>query len=350
MNKKVPEITESVEELKSLLNTTKDTTKKDKIRLLYLLKSGEAKTRVDVARLLGMNRKSIGQWLSKYEAGGLEQLLERRFAPGRQPYMTPSQLEALRAKVNDPEGFSSYMEIHRYVTETFRVDISYKAIYALVHDRWGAKLKVPRKSHIKKNADEADKFVQNFSSEVSSAISDKGSDGKRVRLLCQDESRYGTLPDTHRRITAPGVKPIAKIDYTYEAVYLYGAVEPLTGAGCFLELPYLNADCFQIFIDHLSETFADTLNVVILDNGRFHQAKALKMPENIVLLFLPPYCPELNPIERLWQDIKAKLFSKTYQTLKQMQESVTQILCSYAKGTIAQITGFSYFTKTANEI
>ena len=150
MNKKVPEITESVEDLKSLMNTTKDTTKKDKIRPLYLLKSGETKTRVDVARLLGMNRKSIGQWLSKYEAGGLEQLLERRFAPGRQSYMTPSQLEALRSKVNEPEGFSSYMEIHRHVTETFGVDISYKAIYALVHDRWGAKLKVPRKSHIKK--------------------------------------------------------------------------------------------------------------------------------------------------------------------------------------------------------
>lgn len=202
----------------------------------------------------------------------------------------------------------------------------------------------------KKNADEVDEFVQNFASEVRSAISDKRSDGQQVCLLCQDETRYGTLPNTQRRITAQGVKPVAKIDWTYEAVYLYGAVEPLTGKRCFLELPYLNATCFQIFIDHLSETFSDTLNVVILDNGRFHHAKALKVPENVVLLFLPPYCPELNPIERLWQDIKAKLFSKTHHTLKQMQESITQILCDYSKDVIAKITGFSYIIKTANEI
>lgn len=150
MNKKVPEITESVEELKSLMNTAKDVTQKDRIRMLYLLKSGASKNRIDVASSLGMCRETIGQWLSKYEAGGLEELLERRYAPGRQPYMTPSQLETLRAKLNEPEGFSSYVEIHRYVVETFGVEISYNAIYALVHDRWHAKLKVPRKSHIKK--------------------------------------------------------------------------------------------------------------------------------------------------------------------------------------------------------
>ncbi len=150
MNKKVPDITESVKELKSLMSTAKDTTEKDKIRMLYLLKSGEAKNRIGVAALLGMCRETIGQWLSKYEARGLEQLLERRYAPGRKPFMTPDQLETLREKLNEPEGFSSYVEIHRYVIETFGVEISYQAIYALVHDRWHAKLKVPRKSHIKK--------------------------------------------------------------------------------------------------------------------------------------------------------------------------------------------------------
>lgn len=150
MNKKVPEITESVEELNALMKESKNTTEKDRLRMLYLLKSGEAKTRKEVARLLGMCRETIGQWLAKYETGGLEQLLERRYAPGRQSYMTPSQLETLRSKLNEPDGFSSYVEIHQYVTETFGVAISYKGIYDLVRNKWGAKLKVPRKSHIKK--------------------------------------------------------------------------------------------------------------------------------------------------------------------------------------------------------
>ena len=75
MNRKVPDITESVEDLKSLMKTTKNATQKNKIRMLYLLKSGDAKNRKDVASILGMCTKTIGLWLSKYEAEGLEQML-----------------------------------------------------------------------------------------------------------------------------------------------------------------------------------------------------------------------------------------------------------------------------------
>ena len=152
-----------------------------------------------------------------------------------------------------------------------------------------------------------------FQQQVEDVISEKQSPS--VRLFCQDESRFGILPVVQRRITSCGIKPVATVDYQYDWFYLYGAVEPLTGDGLFLELPRLTGECFQIFIDELSATFADTLNVVVLDNGRFHHAKSLVTPDNVVLIFLPPYSPELNPIERLWQDIKQKLFTQTYQTL-----------------------------------
>lgn len=151
MNKKVPPITESIEELIILIKKSKDTTEKDKLRMLYQLKSGKAKYRSDVSSNLGIGRTTIGRWLSKYEEGGLQQLLERRYPPGRQPFMSPSQLETLQEKLNDPNGFSSYVEIHHFITETFGVAISYSGVYALVRGKWGAKLKVPRKSHIKKH-------------------------------------------------------------------------------------------------------------------------------------------------------------------------------------------------------
>ena len=76
-------------------------------------------------------------------------------------------------------------------------------------------------------------------------------------------------------ITLPGVKPIG---YTYENLYLYGAVEPITGDSFFLEMPWLNGVCFQVFIDELAKTFPDTLNILVLDNGSFHYAKSLKLP------------------------------------------------------------------------
>jgi len=148
----------------------------------------------------------------------------------------------------------------------------------------------------------------------------------------------------------PGIKPITNISYTYENFYLYGAVEPMTGESFFLEMPWLNSACFQIFLNEFAKVYPASLNILVLDNGRFHQAKSLQIPDNIVLLFLPPYSPELNPIERLWQDIKAKLFENVFTSIKEMQHKLTDILRKYTKTTIESITSYDYLTKIANEI
>ena len=350
MNKKVPKITESVEEIKSLMKHSAQGYQKQRLLMLYHLQSGQAKNRKQVADLLGVHRTTIGNWLSSYETGGLEKLLERQYPPGAVPALTEEQRDILRSELLKPHGFSSYGEIQQYIADTFGVTMKYKAVYALVHNKWKAKLKVPRKSHIKKNAEESKVFISNFQQEVADAIDKKRSDYQSIRLFSEDETRYGLLPVANRRITLPGIKPVAEIAYTFTSMYLYGAVEPLTGERFFLEFPYLNADCFQIFIDQFSATFSDSLNLIVLDNGRFHQAKKLEMPGNVVFLFLPPYSPELNPIERLWQDIKARLFCQVYQTIEDMQTKVTEILNIYSTLMIAKITGFEYFIQTANAI
>ena len=158
-------------------------------------------------------------------------------------------------------------------------------------------------------------FRANFSQHVAGAVAEKRCDFQSIRVFSQDETRYGLLPVLRRRITLPSIKPVARINSRYESVYLYGAVEPLTGERFFLELSHLTSECFQCFFEQFSEAFTESLNLLVLDNGRFHQVKSLEIPENIVLLFLPAYSPELSPIERLWQDIKSKLFTRTYETL-----------------------------------
>lgn len=202
----------------------------------------------------------------------------------------------------------------------------------------------------KKNAVESETFRSEFSHHVCDAISEKRSDFQSIRIFSQDETRYGLLPITRRRITRRGIKPVAAINLRYDAVYLYGAVEPLTGERFFFEFSHLTADCFQCFLEKFSEAFSESLNLLVLDNGRFHRAKSLKIPENIVLLFLPPYSPELNPIERLWQDIKAKLFTQTYKALEDMQAKVTEILQNYCDAAIAKLTQFSHFIDAANAV
>ncbi len=82
--------------------------------------------------------------------------------------------------------------------------------------------------------------------------------------------------------------------------------------------------------------------ILQVDNGRFHKGKSLVVPENIILLFQPPYCPELNPIERLWEHLKANLKWVSFKTLAQLQTKVDQLLVELTPEIIASVTGYPF--------
>jgi transposase len=122
-------------------------------------------------------------------------------------------------------------------------------------------------------------------------------------------------------------------------------VEPTTGASFFLELPYLNSLTFQLWLEGFGEAFPDSDNIVVLDNGAFHKAKALQWPSNVVPLFLPPYSPELHPIERLWRDLKDKLAEVVAQTIEALSDAVCAIMQRYSDAILQSLTGFAYFVQ-----
>lgn len=98
-----------------------------------------------------------------------------------------------------------------------------------------------------------------------------------------------------------GSRPSAVKQTRYEWVYLYAAVEPATGHSVALQAPSVNAATFSVFLGMLSEDLGPNDHaVLILDQAGWHKARSLKVPDNITILFLPPYSPELNPVERLW--------------------------------------------------
>ena len=171
-----------------------------------------------------------------------------------------------------------------------------------------------------------------------------------MRIFCEDESRFGLLPIQRRRITLTGVKPLGAVQYHFENFYVYGAVEPTTGDSFFLELPYLNTANFQIFLNEFAHHYQDTLNIVIMDNGSCHKAKSLVLPQNIVCLFLPPYSPELNPIERLWQDMKDQLAWVLAAQLEELEHHVATIIRRYTKTALQALTAFPYFVHAVNAL
>ncbi len=108
--------------------------------------------------------------------------------------------------------------------------------------------------------------------------------------------------------------------------WLYGLVEPLTGESFFWEFTHLNSVCFEIFLELFSETDPNELHIIQLDNGGLHKALSLNIPENIILLFQPPYSPQVNPIERLWEALKENFKWINFESVEELQKDITKHL------------------------
>ena len=164
-----------------------------------------------------------------------------------------------------------------------------------------------------------------------------------LKVFAQDETRLGLLPVVRRRMTACGVQPVATVTHQFDNFSLYGAVDPTTGDGFFLALPYLNSRAFQVWLDGFAAAFPASLPLLVLDNGAGHKAQAVRWPSNVVPVFLPPYSPELHSMERLWRDLKDKLADISAQTIDALSEAVCVIIQHYAHATLHSLTSFPYF-------
>jgi transposase len=128
----------------------------------------------------------------------------------------------------------------------------------------------------------------------------------------------------------------------YQYLWFYGAVEPATGESFFLELPALDTKCFQAFLDEFSRAYPDTLNLLVLDGAPAHIARALVIPENVYLARLPPYSPELNPVERVWQDLRKRMGDALPPSLDALADSAADALRSYTCHALATLTDYGY--------
>ena len=154
----------------------------------------------------------------------------------------------------------------------------------------------------------------------------------------------------HRRLTGYGVKPLQTIEPLYEYYWLYAAVEPTTGDACWWELPRLDAACFSVFLRQFGQHDAASLNIILLDQAPAHVAQRVQIPENVVLVWLPASSPELNPVERLWEDLKRRidvLDPRVRSSLIALQTHVADLIQRYTTETIASLTGYAYLVEAA---
>ena len=146
----IPPIQETVAQLIEHLRTERSARRRTRLQVLYLLQSGQAQTRQEVATLVAVHRHTIGRWLAVYARAGLRAMLTLHTHSNRAPALPAPVRQALERKLQAPRGFGSYGEVQQWLQQQHGVRVKYKTLHRLIRYQLKAKLEVPRASHVKK--------------------------------------------------------------------------------------------------------------------------------------------------------------------------------------------------------
>jgi transposase len=155
------EIIETEEELKKRLQTARLGSQKEKLQMLWWLKSGQVKEQQEIGKRLGRDTSTVTRWLQKYRLGGLSSLLEIKNAPGATRKMSDKAIAALKQELETGKGFSGYGAIVEWLEKKYGEKIEYGTVYGWVRYRFGAKLKVSRPRSYKQDEDAVQGFKKN---------------------------------------------------------------------------------------------------------------------------------------------------------------------------------------------
>lgn len=145
--------------------------------------------------------------------------------------------------------------------------------------------------------------------------------------MFQDEARFGRISDVRYCWCKRPERPLVRAMVTQQYTYAYGAVSPQDGCFDSLVLPHVNGYCMQLFINEVAKRHAGNNIIMVLDGAGWHRRDDLVLPENLRLLFLPPYSPELNPQEHLWDELREKHFhNQAFDSMDALEEQLVDAL------------------------
>jgi hypothetical protein len=176
--------------------------------------------------------------------------------------------------------------------------------------------------------------------------------GKAVEIWFGDEARVGQQGTLTRVWAKCGTRPRAPRNRGFEAACLFGAVCPERKTGVAIVMPEVNIAAMNEHLAVISQCVSvGAIAVLVLDNAGWHTSPRLKLPDNIVLLPLPPYAPELNPVEIVWQFMRGNWLS---HSVWQSYEAIVDACCEawnklmHMPEQIASITQRAWAQKTVN--
>jgi transposase len=269
--------------------------------------------RETICQALIVTERSLRTWIKAFNEKGVDGLIVKK-RPGRTSILNGEKAQELTELIDQPEKadrtFWTAKAFHGYLGETYQLECSYQTVVRFFHKQ-GFALKVPRPWPDRQ--DEAKRKL--FLEELEVLYKDQGID-----IWFQDESGFEGDPRPRRRWDKKGNKTKVTKNGDHLRMNVMGMICPRTGEFFAIEASHSDAETFQAFLKEAGHTikFTRSKNILILDNASWHKKKRLEFygwkPK-----FLPPYSPDFNPIERIWNTMKANWFNnhvcKTVQAL-----------------------------------
>ena len=293
----------SVDELRSLARRARNVAQARRLLAVASVLEGASRTRA--AEAAGMTRQILRDWVHRYNEAGADGLLDRR-RPGRPARLSEAQLKELDALVEKGPDIAEHgvvrwrcADLQSVIAQTF------------------AAMSDPKTDEAAQEAFKAcpREGGENFAVTVADALP-AAAVGKPIEVWFQDEARVGQQGTLTRLWARRGSRPRAVRDTRYEWAYIFGAVCPRRGVGAALVMPYADTEAMNAHLAEISRCGAEGAHaVLVLDGAGWHTAAAIEAPQNITLVILPPYSPELNPVENVWEYLrKNKLANRLYET------------------------------------
>ena len=309
-------------QLKQSIRAAVDPRDKERLQVVLWATSGQHSLEA-LAQLAGRARSTIQIWIDDFSAGGLHQLLERETPPGSaSPVAEPKIQEQLQAGLRAGR-WRTAGQVAAWLQETHGIKRAAKSLYYWLGKVGGA-LRVPRPCHVKQDPAASAAFRAELEANLQKLDLPKD---RAVKIWGADESRFGLHTQSRRCWAWRGQRVVRAREQRYEWEYVYGAVEVVEGLAQFQYVPSVNLELSRGFLQQIAQSDPQAEHVVIWDQAGVHPRPGdAQLPARIHLLPLPPYSPELNPVEGLWDQTQDVTCNRHFADLDELGEALTQAL------------------------
>lgn len=317
-------------------------------RIRVVLFGIEGKTARDIANRLRRHSRWVQFWAARFREYGIAGLFDQAKS-GAPSKLSKEEQQIFKERVKkgplDHDKVSRFggKELQTILKHEFNVEFSLSGIYALLHKNHLSWI-TPRPIHPKNDPKAMKAWLEenpNFISEIK-----KTHPKKTIEIWFFDEARFGQKGNLYRIWTETGSRTEKAKQMGFKYAYLMEAANPLSGEHLGLVFSTLDSDVMNIFLKELSEKIPQNNHVIlVLDNAGYHTSGMLNIPENITLRHLPPYSPQLNPIEKIWEYLKGKfLAGRVFKDLDEIFEKGVFALNSLTNDLIMSICFLSWLT------